>query len=775
MLKLNAARENVMSIVFNSYDKLLAKGYYQYNDLLILLALYSYKTKEYTEIKREILDSVIHIVGEDSEAFVEIVDQLRKVDHNDYLEIYTSVIDEVVERIFFSNARPANGQFVLPNSLVTLLCDLMKIYNVSSVYNPYAGIPFIPLSIENIPCYAQEVDMRIHAIGMIMLDAHGYDTSRISLSDAFEEWNPSRCECVVSFPPFGRTILRGNDETFPIKTIEEFVFWKFTRSTERYAIYIVPTGFCFNSSASTEKVRKELIENNYLDMVISLPTGIFVNMGINTSIVVLKKERDSEEPVKFYDAREKYIAKNKREKAVDVEAVLSLIKHSNPKACALISRDDIRDNDYKWDVERYISRKLEVFPDGYQVVELKDIVESISGNRHFNDKEGRLVRIALMSGDPENYYRAPDSFELSSDIQKCSKLEEPALLLSTIGVLKPTICSASAENPVFLHPHVKAFRIKAQWVNPAYLCLQLSKSKGFAIGAFVPHINLRDILKIRVAFPSLETQQSFDEQGRLFHESIESSKIAKAKELGLHEVINKMKSEYMIEVRNRKHDMKTPMASLRNTLTLIDALARELPEEQSLKLKTYINRQRTAIDTLSEIVRHLADEENFSEPEVLELETILSSFAEINDKYRVVYVPDRMALNVAVGKEKAKIYIGKSDLLRLINNIIGNAVNHGFVENKPDYEVLITLSVDGDFYMIDFINNGKPLPDGMDKDHYGMKGVKGRDSKGNGIGGSIVKGITEHYGGDFDIFTREDHGKLLTDVIVKLPIYKGDE
>jgi signal transduction histidine kinase len=208
---------------------------------------------------------------------------------------------------------------------------------------------------------------------------------------------------------------------------------------------------------------------------------------------------------------------------------------------------------------------------------------------------------------------------------------------------------------------------------------------------------------------------------------------------------------------------------------LLEAFANKLPEEFSSQLHNYVSRQKVALDTLSEIVRHLADEDVFSEPEVLELETVLSSFVCKNEKYSIVYVPDSLAINEAVGKGKAKVYIGKSDLLRLINNIIGNAVEHGFVENKTNYELLITLSTEGDSYLIDFTNNGKPLPEGMDKARYGMKGVKGKDSEGQGTGGYVVKSIVEHYGGDYDIIKREWAGRILTDVIIKLPIYRGDE
>ena len=55
-------------------------------------------------------------------------------------------------------------------------------------------------------------------------------------------------------------------------------------------------------------------------------------------------------------------------------------------------------------------------------------------------------------------------------------------------------------------------------------------------------------------------------------------------------------------------------------------------------------------------------------------------------------------------------------------------------------------------YQIDFRNNGKPLPDGMNKMRYGIKGEKAGQTAGTGLGGSVVKSIVEHYKGDYDVF-----------------------
>lgn len=772
MTKFVDVREFVRSSVYSFLDKCRLMGYYQDSSIAALLALYYAKNNEKDRVYCELADNVNNILRSNKSVVDELILALQSVNHNEYIDIYTSVVDEIVENMLVNYSQFCN--YVLPDSLTALFDGLAKHHGVTSVFNPFAGLASIPMALKNVPVFSQEKSAVAHAVGMVLLDAHGCDYGCFSSNDVFDEWNPTHAECVIAVPPFVRRLSENKGNEIPAVNYQELVVWNFQRSTEKYAYVVVSSGFCFNSNRTAVMLRNSLIEKNYVDAIVTLPANLLFGTGISTSLLVLNKERNIDTPIAFVDASNMFSNTEHKERVLDTDAVLNLILHPGKENSVLVIIDDVRENDSNLLPASYIAREIEKAPEGYQVAVLEDIVEPFSQNRKYSETEGRFVSISQLAKDAADYMRSPESFDMSSELKRASKLEEPALLLSTIGVLKPTYCLASPENPVFLHPHVRAFRLKVDWVNPAYLCLQLSKSKGYTVGAFVPHINLSEILRTKVAFPSIGSQQSFDEQARLYNEAMESAKLAKAKELGLQEVINKMKAEYMIEVRNRKHDMKTPMTQLRNTLTLLDSFAKGLPEEQSLKLQGYINRQRVAVDTLSEIVRHLADEESFAIPEPLDIEPILRSFEEKNDRYDIVYYTDEIGLN-EIGDGKAIVNMGKSDFVRLVNNIIGNAIEHGFVDNTVHYALAIILRVVEGAFMIRFVNNGKPLPEGMDKDRYGMRGVKGKDSKGQGTGGSVVKSITEHYGGDYDIYTQDAGDKQLTFVDVKLPIYKEDE
>ncbi len=785
MAKLDEVREVVNKIVSNLYNSF---GYLESFEILciILNVLYRAKHNMPYEIKSDcIIDNAL-MSGEFLPIFshaswgnlerngAQIINdgicKLLSLDHDDYCAIYPETVDKVILKFGYVNS----GEYFQPDSLSKLVVSLVNSKNVKTIYNPFAGLGSYAIGLKGM-YRGQEIKEQVRLIALLRKEAYDNSFAVIKRGDSISNWDVQDAECIVSTPPFGLRIGGDYPSEFIGMTYDEYVISQFLKSDSTYAFFVVPSGFFSRYSGKSFSLRKDISEKGYLEMVISLPAGIFVNTGIATSLMVLNKKRGKNEPVKFIDAHNLFFSKNRKEKELDVQSILNIVHDPEQGNCALIQLEEIRDYDYNWSARLYNSQKNEIIPEGFQVVEFQKIAESIRQNRTHSEIEGHLVTIAQLSTDVTDIMRTPESFEMSENLKNASKLEEPALLLSRIGVLKPTYCLASVENPVFVHPNVKAFRIIAKWVNPSYLCLELSKQDSLAVGAIIPHINLDQILRIRLAFPSVGSKHSYEEQGRLYNESVYSSKLAKAREIGLQEVIDKMKSEYMIEVRNRKHDMKTPMTQLRNTLTLLDAFANKLPEESAIQLHNYISRQKVALDTLSEIVRHLADEDVFSEPEVLEIETILSSFACKNEKYSIVYVPDRIALTEAVGEDKAKVFIGKSDLLRLINNIIGNAVYHGFVDNNSNYELTISLSTEGNSFLIDFTNNGKPLPEGMDKARYGMKGVKGKDSEGQGTGGYVVKSIVEHYGGDYDVFTREWAGETLTDVIIKLPIYREDE
>ena len=251
--------------------------------------------------------------------------------------------------------------------------------------------------------------------------------------------------------------------------------------------------------------------------------------------------------------------------------------------------------------------------------------------------------------------------------------------------------------------------------------------------------------------------------------------------------VQAMKTEYINEVRMRKHDMGQKVFDLINTEDLLRYYVENRETETDLwpQIEEQLNHFRKTINELSDMLDQLSQEERFGTPELLDLNGYFSGLqhsSNING-FKLSYLLDRDSIldlqlsrmkdmdmiDVSSIKAMPTVFMAKSDLQRVVSNVLANAQKHGFLDrNRKDYEVNIRLEFNADkgMYQIDFRNNGKPLPDGMNKMRYGIKGEKAGQTAGTGLGGSIVKSIVEHYKGDYNVFMDGDW----TVIRVYLPI-----
>lgn len=263
--------------------------------------------------------------------------------------------------------------------------------------------------------------------------------------------------------------------------------------------------------------------------------------------------------------------------------------------------------------------------------------------------------------------------------------------------------------------------------------------------------------------------------------------------------LNEKKAEYINEVRMRKHDMRPHLRQMASSERLMLHYLDNINDIEDLKklLKKQISTSHNALESLSELVEHLNNEERFGEPECVNLNDYFHNIEKNSEVNFTIKVSCEKALaqrkkEIEELKEKNKkenvpsmqdmdektitecsldVYIAPVDLDRIVNNIIENARRHGGLSDgrKSDYYISIDVKIDyqRDMYQIDFSNNGKPLPKGITKERYGLKGEKAGPNAGTGSGGYIVKSIVEHYGGDFDLFSTDG----ITTIRIYLPKY----
>lgn len=278
----------------------------------------------------------------------------------------------------------------------------------------------------------------------------------------------------------------------------------------------------------------------------------------------------------------------------------------------------------------------------------------------------------------------------------------------------------------------------------------------------------------KVIVPNHTEKERLSFLSEMNYEALISSK--KEMEKSFNEKFDAAKTEYINEVRMRKHDMGQYIFELQNT----EDLMRYYLENQDKtdvfcqQIGTLLNSFRSSLGELSTMLDNLSKEESFDEPVLFSISDYLSGLSDRHeaDGYKITYHLDEASVAEYVcqyaGREGVSnsnivvapsINIAPSNFFRLVSNILDNAKKHGFKDSTcKDPEVKISVSIDSlkNMYIIDFRNNGNPLPKGLSKIRYGIKGEKAGKYAGTGIGGSYVKAFVEHYCGDYDVFMDGD-------------------
>lgn len=268
--------------------------------------------------------------------------------------------------------------------------------------------------------------------------------------------------------------------------------------------------------------RKLLVENGYVECVISLPERLFTNTGIPITILVLSKHNKQ---VKFINA-ESMILKQKNNKAINELNITDILKEykslENTEYTRIISNADIAKNNYSLYVQNYMNieeidvkcpKKLNDICDdifrGYQLSanEINQFAEK-KGNR----KEYRIINITNINEgniDEELTKIYPDNEKIDKYI-----LKNQDLLVSSKGTLsKFAVIEIKNGERYIPSGNFTILRLNTDIINPYYLKMFFESNKGIMIinsiksGGVLPAINLSQLKEIDVPVPPIEEQE----------------------------------------------------------------------------------------------------------------------------------------------------------------------------------------------------------------------------------------------------------------------------
>ena len=235
--------------------------------------------------------------------------------------------------------------------------------------------------------------------------------SNIKIVDELQE---EKFDIIVSNPPYSLGWEPKYDERFygyelAPKSKADYAFILdivYRLSNNGQAFIILPHGVLFRG-ASEEKIRKQLIENNLIDSIIGLPDKLFMNTQIPTLILVLNKNKKTND-VLFIDSSKNCIKKSKQNDMNEehINKIISTYRERKEieKYSHLASYEEIVKNDYNLNIPRYVDTSEEKkIPDLKEVV--KDIIEIDNEIEKVNKELKELVE-QLEGTNPESkkYY-----------------------------------------------------------------------------------------------------------------------------------------------------------------------------------------------------------------------------------------------------------------------------------------------------------------------------------------------------------------------------------
>ena len=242
---------------------------------------------------------------------------------------------EYLMTMYASNAGKSGGEFFTPADVSVLLTRLGTVgkTTINKVYDPACGSGSLLLKAEKLlgkeavmnGFFGQEINITTYNLGRINMFLHdiGFDKFDIECEDTLtnpQHWDDEPFELIVSNPPYSikwsgdDNPLLINDPRFApagvlapkskadLAFIMHSLSWLAPNGTA--AIVCFP-GIMYRGGAE-KKIRQYLVDNNYIDCIIQLPSNLFFGTSISTCIMVLKKGK-VDDKILFIDASKEFV------------------------------------------------------------------------------------------------------------------------------------------------------------------------------------------------------------------------------------------------------------------------------------------------------------------------------------------------------------------------------------------------------------------------------------------------------------------------------------
>ncbi|MEU2401033.1 type I restriction-modification system subunit M [Streptomyces sp. NRRL S-1314] len=348
-------------------------------------------------------------VAKRNEKLVKLLDAIGDLnlgDFNDHAIDSFGDAYEYLMTMYASSAGKSGGEFFTPQEVSELLARITVVgkKSVNKVYDPAVGSGSLLLKFAKVlgkdnvhqGFFGQEINLTTYNLARINMFLHdiNYEKFELAHGDTLtdpQHWDDEPFEAIVSNPPYSikwdgasNPLLINDPRYSPAgvlapKSKADLAFtmhmlsWLAVNGTA--AIVQFP-GALYRGGAE-QKIRKYLVDNNYVDTVIELPPDLFFGTTISTCVLILKKSK-RDNSVLFIDASAEFKRLGNKNKLLPAhqQKILNAFtaRENDDHFTKLVPNDDIAKNGYNLTVSSYVE-------DGNttEAVDITELNERIAG------------------------------------------------------------------------------------------------------------------------------------------------------------------------------------------------------------------------------------------------------------------------------------------------------------------------------------------------------------------------------------------------------------
>lgn len=708
--------------------------------------------------------------------------------------------DEVVKYChkFIVNLEKAivkSGIFHIPDGLIDLCSKLINCTEEESVFLPFAGYGDLAFSVQAKSISGFEKDDYTVAFSSIFFEAYGID-GRIVTNDSLvpEVANGQSYNHIVSLPP---VLTRTENQQ-----IADYMLDLLQNG-------LAPKGDMFlilpledMTTGTWYAFRNYLVKNKHSYQVLSMSLPSIFQPRTAAKFCLLFIEKSDNPGGQFYfmesDRKEFYFSSKDeyRRLILKVDSIIDTIMSGDDRYfhASDLEKDFRAGNSPSFAPSRYfVDDNLPELKEGFEYLFLRELVGEVV---HYDLQVVNEVNDYYLGPRPAKYIRISSLYDnymsCIIDYDKISETLPPQNVYEGYasggyaafinGKIKVGQVLNNSKTVPF-DANIAHFAIKSdERIRMEYLLRELTsdyvleQARHFSFGSAIQKMRSSDFYKLKIAVPSLDVQDEILKQDR----------IAAIEKAGVK--VDELNEKFRKDIHMMKHALGQTVFNLSNWMQVLNQARKNgngiLDENAQIgglvKVSTgeVFDNIEIAIKVLSRQVSSF-DVGYGMKVSQFSLADFIDKYIETHPRPNVKYdfssahyrtdilrpnvyadgpniiensgepaLVEGVALDYVVFPEEA--------LLIIVDNIVSNAVSHGFKDPEKEYTIHFEFKPEGTSYILSISNDGDPLPTDKDPEDVFVLGHTsgGRDHA--GIGGYQVRSLMEDFGGKADIVSTPD-------------------